>query len=481
MHQISLALAGAALIASGCGASSRDVPQPNGALAQPTAPADRASKRDRENTAGKTGKAKKPERDDPLFPTRESGWKAVTKTSRTAVRALADDYLRFLTRAATPRRAIAALTDIARAGGAVVLRDGDRTAAGGFYVSVARGGTAAVFFRPGQRPVTDGVQLVVVSVDAPRIVLKQTPISEHHGFAMLQTRLHGRLDLKSWMVYPLALYLYIDRGAARPADVVIGAADGDPRLSIPDLLPHLSGTVQGRKNPIVDPERLDALGARSAAALIAELERRGVGASDFASAEADLIPATAPVFVGTDRALIGGYGQRRRALAFAAVRALVDAKPDRAIAVIAIDRSDAGGEGSTGHHYVRAAIAGVIGGLAPKADVYDTQRSLSQSGALVATTSDKGRGKGVAINVRGGDSLPAAIARLKDALDTDNVQYRIVSTRGDSPGRDLATLDLDAVDFSIATDGAGTPGELISILDLYQGYLACRAWLSHSR
>lgn len=468
MARIAALVAAAALV--GCGG------------ARPAAAPDVAPKAANKS---KNKSKKRNKKDDPLFPNRERGWKALDGKGRAATRALADEYLRYIKRAATPRRAIAGLTDIARAAGAVTLRDGDRVAPGGFYVSVARGGTAAVFFRPGERPITDGLQIVVVSVDAPRIVLKQTPVDEHHGFAMLQTKLHGGIDLKSWMVTPLALYVYVDRGPGqKPTDLAIGAADTDPRFSIPDVLPHLAHSVQrDRKNPVRDPERLDVLAAGSRAALLEGLAKRGVSAADLTTAEAYMIPATAPTYVGVDRALIGGYGQRRRALAFAAIRGLIDATPDRAIAVIAVDRSDAGGAGTTGDAYIHRALSAVIGGLAPEADVYDSQRSLSRTTAMVASLpGDKQKPhQGVVLNIRSADSLPAVVAAARRALDGAGVQYAIDGSRAESPSRDLATLDLDAIDVSIAATGAGTPGELISILDLYQGYLACRAWLSHSR
>lgn len=420
-------------------------------------------------------KDEKKKSDDPLFPTRQGGWKHVDVK---AVRGFAAEYLAFLSRAQTPRRAIAALVDTARAGGAVVVSGAEPVAAGGFYVSVDRGGTAAAFFRPGKRPVTDGLQVIMVSVDAPRIVLKQRPISEAHGFAMLQTRLHGYIDLASWMVHPLALFVYVDRRAGKPTDLALGIEPGDPVLSIPDVLPHLARGVQSRRQPVKDPERLDALAARTRAALVEALAARGVSDRDLSVAEAYLIPASRPVYVGPDRGLIGGYGQARRALAFAAIRGLAAASPDRAAVVVAIDRSDAGGDGAAGRGYVRRALSDVIARLAPEADVYDLQRTLSRSSALVASTGDKGRNQGVQVNLRASDSMPAAVAALTRALDGAGVHYQLATAGGRSPAREIGTLDLDVIDVAIAVTGAGTPGELLSVLDLFQGYQACRAWLS---
>lgn len=459
-----------AIAATSCGGPRGGAPVPAPKAAQP------AGQPDRKPGKARPGKAK---RDDPLFPTRETGWKPLDREARPAVRTFAADYLRFLGVAGTPRRAVAALTDWARSAGAVERGELDEVAAGGSYFTVAPGGTAAVFFRPGARPITDGLRIVVVSVDAPRIVLKQTPIDEHHGFAMLQTKLHGDIDLASWMVHPLALYVYVDRGGnKKPVDVAIGAAPDEPALSIPDLLPHLAGRVQRRDRPVSDPERLDALAGRTRAAVVAALAAKGIEAGELAAAEAFLIPATPAGFVGVDRAMIGGYGQSHRAMAFAAVRGLIDAAPDRAIAVIAVDQTEAGGGGSTGDAFVRRAVNQIIAALAPEADVYDNQRATSRTIALIAADSDKGRDRGVVINPRGADSMPASVAAVRRALDAGKVQYSINSRRSSSPGSDLASLDLDAVDASIAVTGAGTPGELVSILDLYQGYLACRAWLS---
>lgn len=260
-------LLGAAALAVACGAPASG-PTATGPTSAPASSAEESAP-----DAAKSAKSAKSDQsekkaEDPLFPTRKKGWKSLASDDRSAAVAMAADYLDFIDRAKTPRRAITALVDVAREVGGAAL---DSSAAsgpkpGGLYYFVARGGDAAALYRRGIQPVSDGVQLIVVSVDAPRVELKQTPVYEKHGIAMMQTALHGRLDWKSWMVHPIALYVFVDRGAGRPTDVVIGEAADDPVLSIPDLLPHLSRGVQRRDNPVDSPERLDALAGAGRAA-----------------------------------------------------------------------------------------------------------------------------------------------------------------------------------------------------------------------
>lgn len=421
---------------------------------------------------------------DPLFPAHEHGWKALDAAGRQQARALADDYAGFLDAGRTPRRAVAGLIDRF---GATELAAGARAPAepGTRFWFVAPGGDAAALVRVGSRPLADGLRILVAAVDAPRIDLKQSPVQAEGGLIMLDTYLYGPLDLAAWLTRPLALHLHAARpGASAGAiDLVIGDGPDEPVLVIPDLLPHLSRHVQG--TAIVDrPERMDAIAARSLEGLVATLREQGLDESVFADAEVSLVPAAAPAFIGVDRALLAGYGHGHRALAFAAMRALVDGPtPAHTAVVVLVSKNQIGGTGATGVAFVEPALRRVIAALHPVAepDVLDVSRVLARSQALVARRLEGERNHGVIFDVSSDDALPAAMRRVLDAVRGAGAQVQIVSEGGwGSDARVLAGLDFDAVDIGLPLEGAGTPLELLSVLDLHAGYLAAIGWLTGS-
>jgi aspartyl aminopeptidase len=421
---------------------------------------------------------------DPLFPAREHGWKALDPAGRQQARVLADDYAGFLDAARTPRRAVAGLIDRF---GAEELAPGARPAAepGARYGFVAPGGDAAALIRVGTRPLADGLRILVAAVDAPRIDLKQSPVQAEGGLILLDTYLYGPLDLAAWLARPLALHLHAARpGASSGAiDLIIGDGPDEPVLVIPDLLPHLSRRVQA--GAIVDrPERMDAIAARSLEGLVATLRQQGLDESVFADAEVSLVPASAPTFIGVDRALLAGYGHGHRALAYAAMRALVDGPaPAHTAVVIVVSKHQIGGTGATGVAFVEPALRRVIAALHPDAepDVLDVSRVLARSQALVARRLEGERNRGVILDPSSDDALPAATRRVLDAVRGAGAQVQIVSEGGwGSDARILAGLDLDAVDIGLPLEGAGTPLEVLSVLDLHAGYLAAIGWLTGS-
>ncbi|RMH41031.1 MAG: hypothetical protein D6689_12165 [Deltaproteobacteria bacterium] len=421
-----------------------------------------------------------------LVPKRRSGWDALAPAARGRVAAFAGDYARWLASAKTARRAVASLVALAGARGAEPLAAVRAPAAPGrTYIWMGPGGAAAAIVRVGRRPVEEGVRVVVASVDAPHIGLKQRPVYDAAGFALVDGAPYGDLDEAAWLVHPLALYVYAAASGDAPAvDLALGEAPEDPVFAIPDLLPHLARQVQ--RDRIVDsPERLDAVAAASTAALMAYLAERGVDAATLERAEMALVPAGPPVFVGVDRALLAGHGHRRRALAYAAVRALVDGDAPHHTAIVAIvSRAAAGGDGAAGIAFARRAVDAAVAALATGDDVAGglaLGRAWRRSAALVAADLGGARNRGVVLDPRADDALPAAVRRAVDAFDAGGVQWQIATGERDrdAPARDLATAGGDVVAFGLPVAGAGAPLELASTLDLYMGYRACAAWFAH--
>lgn len=417
-----------------------------------------------------------------LIPKHKRGWDQLDKAAKQATAAFADEYAAWLGDAKTPRRAVAGLATLARDRGAKLLDPDARPqhADGNTFYFTGSGGDAAAFVRIGARPIEEGLRIVVVSVDAPHLVLKQQPVFDKAGFAMLDLQPYGDPKLESWLARPMALYLYSADG---PVDLVIGEDPDGPVLVVPDLLPHLSGKVQHKA--IVDsPERMNAVAASSNEALLQFLAGHGVDEKVLVAAETSLVPAGPPIFVGVDRALLAGHGHAHRSLAYGAVRALFDADQlHQSAAVIIVSRSRAGDEGNSGTAFARTAMTRMLGAFADDGenlDVLAIRRIYMRSAALIAGALEGVANSGVILHPRADDALPAATRRVVDSFKASGAQYQI---SGKNPGwghpsRDLATLDLDVVEIALPVKGVGTPLELMSTLDLYQGYVACRGWLS---
>ena len=428
----------------------------------------------RGSAAGTTRRGKTVDSQAALFPESKAGWRHVDRRTRDSIDELAREYVDFLGRGKTPRRAVAALVDRFRATGAAPL--GDSLGAGQRAYWIARGGDAALLVIGGRGGTSAGVRAVVAAVDGPRIDLKQVPIYQHDTAAFLETSLYGRLTLESWLARPLALYLRLDR--KKGGDIAIGEAPGDPVLVIPDAPIHLSQKIQP-KGGAIDPERMDAYAGVSAAAVRAALRRRGIREADLTDAEAYLVPAGPAALIGVDRAMVAGYAQSRLGLAFVATRALAAAAPDQAtLAVILVSKSQVEGAGSTGVGFVGRALSRALSAVAGgDLGVLASRRAHARSALLVAAAGKGEPNAGVILAPAADDALPGPLRRALDRLDRARVPVQIGEDVGDA-AIDLGTLDLDAVSISLPVRSRGEPLELCSALDLHYGAAGLASWFA---
>ena len=425
--------------------------------------------------AGATRRTKgPPDSQAGLFPEQKAGWRHVDRATRAAIDELARDYVEFLGRAKTPRRAVAALVEVFRASGAAPL--GDALAGGQRAFWIAPGGDAALLVIGGRGGAAAGVRAVVAAVDGPRIDLKQVPLYQHDTAALFETALYGQLTLESWLSRPLALYLRLDR--ATQGEIVIGEAPGDPVLAIPDVPVHLYSKVQKRGRPI-DPERMDAYAGASLAAVRGVLRRRGVREADLAEAEAYLVPAGPAALIGVDRAMVAGYAQSRLGLAFVATRALAGAAADQAtLAVILISKSQVEGAGSTGLAFVGRALSRALSAAAGgELDVLASRRAHARSTLLVAAAGKGEPNAGLVLTPQEDDAMPGAIRRALDRLERVRVPVQMGEEAGDAVV-ELGSLDLDAVAVSLPVRSRGEPLELCSALDLHYGLTGLASWFA---
>ena len=432
------ALLGAAaiLVAIGCAHGPGTGAEPGGAAPEPGGPAsERARKR------------------PPVAPEEQA-----------RIGAFARAYAAFLGRAKTPREAVAELGALARGAGFAERKPG---ATAGDRLLGGRGGTTLTLYRGGRRSLDEGLVIVVVPLDAPRLELRQAPLEERERFGMLLAGLHGQLDLKEWLSIPLALHGFV--AGRRP--IVVGESPEDPVLVVPDLLPHLSRRAQADK--IIDPAEmkvLAALGGRPA--LEAALGALGIKPDDFATGEFVIVPADAPAFVGADEALLAGYGHEGRAFAYAAARALLDAQPERPVLLVALEAPDLR---ATGWPFVRASLAEAIQAARPGADGLAVRRILARSLAIVAQPLGGEPGKGVVLSPLDDDAPPEAVRQVLRGIERGGGRFQIaVETEGYGPARELSTQNLDAVELGLPVTAPQAPLPVLSTFDLYQGYRACK-------
>lgn len=286
-------------------------------------------------------------------------WDRLKPVERKAALKLAEDYKAFLDAGKTEREAVREIEARAKAGGFRAISA--RKKPGRVYVAFMDKTMALAV--PGQRSLTEGLRLIVSHIDAPRLDLKQHPLYEEVDLVLLKTHYYGGIKKHQWLSRPLALHGRVIKADGSALDLVLGEDDGDPVLTIADLLPHLARKVQAEKkvsdafpgeklNLLVGSLPLgdDEVKERFKLAVLEILRQRwGLIEEDFLSAEFEVVPAGRARDVGLDSSLIGSYGQDDRVCAFTSLAALLDVKqPAYTCLALFMDKEEIGSDGATG-------------------------------------------------------------------------------------------------------------------------------------
>ncbi|MBC8384773.1 MAG: aminopeptidase [Candidatus Cloacimonetes bacterium] len=245
--------------------------------------------------------------------------------------------------------------------------DIDKEAKGRNVYRISRNKNAAIAI-VGKKPVKDGVNLIVSHIDAPRVDLKQNPLSEDGStkLGILRTHYYGGIKKYQWMSTPLAIHGVFVKADGKVIDVCIGEDKNDPVFVMPDLLPHLARKEQYTKkigeaiaaahmkivfNSISFPDDKEAKDAVKLNALSILNDKYGIIEEDFLSAELEIVPAGKARDCGIDRSMILGYGQDDRICAYTSAEALfglTGKNLDKTAIVYLADKEEIGSEGNTG-------------------------------------------------------------------------------------------------------------------------------------
>jgi len=357
----------------------------------------------------------------------------------------------------------------------------------------------------------------------PRIDVKQNPLYEDEGLALLDTHYYGGIKKYHWVATPLAIHGVVCKMDGSKVTVNIGEDDSDPVLNISDLLPHLGkDQMQKKASVVIEGEDLNVLIGSIPAFTEDESEKELVKKNiltilknkydmeedDFMSAELELVPAGKARSLGLDSSMVIGYGHDDRVCAYTSLMALVESKDlERTACAILVDKEEVGSAGATGaqSRFFENIFAELIANQEAYSDL-KLRRALKASFMLSSDVSagydsnyaaafEKKNtaflGKGLCFNKYTGargksgcnDANPEYIAKIRKVMKDNNITIqsselgKVDQGGGGTIAYILANLEVDVIDAGIAVQNMHAPWEVVSKVDVYEAYLGYKAFL----
>ena len=433
----------------------------------------------------------------------------------------ADDYKEFLSLGKTERLCVNEALKLAKLEGFKNLDEVTTLNPGDKVYSINRNKNI-VLYVIGKENVVNGVNVLGAHIDSPRIDVKQNPLYESTGFALLDTHYYGGVKKYQWVTIPLALHGVVYKKDGTSVDINIGEKEDDPIFCITDLLIHLSkDQLTKTASKVIEGEDLDVTvgsfpldGKDEKEAVKGNLlkilkEQYNIEEEDFLSAEIEVVPAGKARDLGLDRSMVAGYGHDDRVCVYTSLRAILDLKevPNRTSCCILVDKEEIGSVGATGAHsnYFTNTLAQLLELQGCKSE-FDLRKCLTNSNMLSSDVSagvdplylsvcelknSAFLGKGIVFNKytgsggKGGcnDANPDFIAKLRRILDENNVHFqtaelgKVDQGGGGTIAYILSNLNMNVIDAGIAVLNMHAPLEVVSKVDLYEAYLAYKAFL----
>ena len=455
---------------------------------------------------------------------RPNAWKTYNKTELKKLEETAKEYKAFIDAGKTERECAAlSVAALEKAGyislekaisSGKKLRSGDR-----IYLSIM--GKAVLIFLIGNKPLTEGMNIVGAHIDSPRLDLKQNPLYEDGDYALADTHYYGGIKKYQWVARELALHGVVVRKDGTVINICIGENEADPVVGVSDLLIHLSQEQMGKKlSEAITGENLDIiLGGQplkdeekepvKARLLQILKEQYGIEEEDLISAEIEAVPAGKARDFGLDRSMIMGYGHDDRVCAFAELKAMLSLKgvPAYTCCGMLVDKEEIGSVGATGmrSNYLENAVAEILELLGEYSEL-NVRRTLRNSrmlscdvsagfDPLYASAYEKKNaawlGRGVCFNKftgHGGksgsnDANAEFMARLRMIMDDNKVCWqtaelgKVDQGGGGTIAYICALYGMEVIDSGVAVLNMHAPMEVISKADLYEAFKAYKAFM----
>ena len=450
----------------------------------------------------------------------ENAWKKYSGESLDKLMKFNEDYKKYISESKTERLCVKNAIAICEANGFKELSTFKTLKPGDKVYATNKGKNIAAFVI-GDDSIQNGLAVLGAHIDSPRIDLKQNPLYESDNFAYFDTHYYGGIIKYQWVATPLALYGVVCKKDGTIVDIAIGDDENDPVVGITDLLPHLAGDKMGKPAAkVIEGEALDVMigsmpleGEEKASAkeTIVKLlkEKYDIEEEDFVSAEIEVVPAGKARDFGLDRSMVAGYGHDDRVCAYTSLMALIDTpKTKRTTCAVLVDKEEVGSNGATGAHsnWFENVIAEMIA-LTEDYNDLKLRRALTNSvmlssdvsaalDPLYAYVSERRNtamlGRGICFNKytgsrgKGGcnDAEPEFIAKIRRIMDEDGVNYqtselgKVDQGGGGTIAYVLANLNMSVVDAGVPVLSMHAPMEVVSKVDVYEAYLAYKAFLN---
>ncbi len=449
----------------------------------------------------------------------KDAWLKYDEAGLAKIEAFAEGYKKFISENKTERECADAVVAAAKKHGYRNLAECESLKAGD-KVYFQMMGKAVALFVIGTKPLSEGMNILGAHIDSPRLDVKQNPLYEDNGIALLDTHYYGGVKKYQWVTLPMAVHGVVVKKDGTIVKIAIGEKESDPVFGVSDLLIHLAADQIAKKAAtVVEGEDLDVTFASrplsgdekdavKANALRLLKEQYDITAEDFLSAELEIVPAGAARDYGIDRSMIAGYGQDDRVCAYPSAEALFAVKKTaRTLVCLLVDKEEIGSVGATGmkSRFFENCVAEIADRLGQYSEL-TVRRALQNSYMLSSDVSaafdplypeafEKKNsaffGRGLVFNKYTGsrgkresnDANPEYMAMLRKILDDAGVSYqtaelgKVDQGGGGTIAYIMANYGMNVIDSGVAVLSMHAPWEITSKVDIYEAYLGYVAFL----
>ncbi|NLW77890.1 MAG: aminopeptidase [Ruminococcaceae bacterium] len=441
---------------------------------------------------------------------------AVKPDERGDAQAFCEGYKTFLDDGKTEREAVtAAVKLLKKAGYKAVGAELKGLKAGDKFYFVNRD-RALIAGTMGKKNLEKGIRLSIAHIDSPRLDLKPNPLYERDEIAYFKTHYYGGIRKYQWVAIPLSMHGVAVKNDGTVVELRLGEEAGEPQFTITDLLPHLSGEQNKRtladgikgeelnilvgSFPFEEPDAKEGVKLETMRLLN---EKYGITEHDFNRAEIEFVPAFKAADIGFDRGIVGAYGQDDRVCAYTALMAEIDTKaPEATTVCVLADKEETGSNGNTGlaseflFHFLEE-LAEANGANHRKmfaasqclsADVnsaydptfpepFEKRNSSLLNHGVVLSKYTGARGKSGT-----SDASAEYMGEISRMMDAAGVVWqtgelgKVDSGGGGTVAMFVANKNIDTVDLGVPVLSMHAPLELTSKLDVYNTYLAFKAF-----